>query len=191
MTRIAISKVTQLQSGVYLKTADLKTADENQKTFLIGLKDFDEDLSFLGGSVIVDRDEVREKHIIEKNDVLFSTRLKFNAFRLPQTEDVYVASNSFIIVKPNLDKVLPNYLVWYLNHPDTQKQLALMAQRSSRMPYISLKKITGLEINLPQLLDQKRIIEMDKLFKIEKSITRQLLAKKEELYQNILLGISE
>lgn len=186
MTRVAISKVTQLQSGVYLKTAD-----ENQKTFLIGLKDFDEDLSFLGGSVFVDRDEVREKHIIEENDVLFSTRLKFNAFRLPQTEDVYVASNSFIIVKPNLDKVLPNYLVWYLNHPDTQKQLALMAQSSSRMPYISLKKIAGLEINLPQLLDQKRIIELDKLFKKEKSITQQLLAKKEELYQNILLDISE
>lgn len=186
MARIAINKIAQLQSGVYLKTAE-----ERQGAFLVGLKDFDEELNFIKASVPVNADEVKDKHIIGKDDVLFSTRLKFNAFRLPESKDAFVASNSFIIMRPDLVEVLPDYLAWYLNHPETQKQLALMAQSSSRMPYISLKKMADLEINLPQLLKQKEIVEMDELFKKEKNSTKHLLAKKEEYYQSILFGISK
>lgn len=187
--KIKLKNIASLQSGVYLKLSDDSNADTAS---LLGLRDFDEELEYLGTAVEVDRTEVKEKYIVEEHHVLFSSRLKFNAFSLPrESTKSYVASSSFIIIKPNLKKVLSEYLIWFLNHPETQSEFSSLAQATSRVPYINLKKLEEIEIELPELAIQREIVHINRLRKKEKQLMQTLVQKKEQYIQSILLKTSK
>lgn len=187
--RIKLKDIAELQSGVYLKASENDSADN---AYLLGLRDFDEELEYLGTAVEVDRAEVKEKYIVEKHHVLFSSRLKFNAFSLPrESTKSYVASSSFIIIKPNLKKVLSEYLIWFLNHPETQSEFSNLAQATSRVPYINLKKLEEIEIELPELAIQREIVHINRLRRKEKQLMQTLVQKKEQYIQSILLKKSK
>ncbi len=181
--KISLKDIAELQPGVYLR------ANENARSavYLLGIKDFDENLNLVEPSVIVDRSEVKDKYIIEESHILFSARLVFNAFKLPKSKDVYVASNSFILIKPDLEKIHSGYLRWLLNHPHTQKRLIQLTQGTSRMPYISQKKLGSLSIDLPELAVQKNIAALYDLLNKEKTIRQKLTLKREEYLQALLL----
>lgn len=107
---------------------------------------------------------------------------------MPRSKDTYVASNSFILIKPDVAKVFPNYLRWFLNHPNTQQQLNLLAQGSSRMPYISQMKLGSLWIDLPEPAIQKDIAALSDLLNKEKMIRQKLTIKREEYLQTLLFN---
>lgn len=189
LMKIKLVNIASLQSGVYLKASEDASAD---KAYLLGLRDFDDALNYLGTAVEVVRAEVKEKYIIEDHHVLFSSRLKFNAFPLPKDSPVtYVASSSFIIIKPNLKKVLSEYLIWFLNHPETQSKFSSLSQATGRVPYINLKKLEEIEIQLPELAIQEEIVHINMLRRKEKQLMQNLVQKKEQYIQSILLKTSK
>lgn len=180
-----LKDIAELQPGVHIKISD----DPNtEKVHILGLRDFDDELNYLGNAAEVDKKEVKDKYIIENNHVLFSTRLKFNAFSLPKNSpNTFVASSSFIILKPLLDKVIPEYLIWYLNLPKTQAEFDYLSQATGRLPYISRRKLSEIEIELPDLSIQKEITHIVELHDREKQLIQKLTQKKEQYIQSILL----
>lgn len=182
-----LNSVAELQPGVYIKTVE----NAKDKAYLLGIKDFDENFNLIQPSAEVDKNVVREKYIVQKDHVLFSTRLKFNAFKLPTSKDVYVASNSFMLIKPDTKKVKPDYLRWFLNHPNTQQEFLQLQQGSSRMPYIGQKKLGEIQINLPKMSIQKEISTIYDIFNKEKDLTQKLISKKEQYVQSLLLKTSK
>lgn len=192
MYRIAIDikmmkleNIAELQLGVFIKASENNLTE---KAFSLSLRDFDENLNYLGTAMEIDLREVKDKYISQQNDVLFSTRMKFNAFHLPKVDDkVYIASNSFVIIRPDVEKLLPEYLGWFLNHPNTQKVFQHLSQQGSRMPFISRKTLGELDIVIPDMQTQKEIAKIDELRNKEISITNKLIEKKETYIQNLLL----
>lgn len=181
--------IASLQSGVYLKASEDASAE---MAYLLGLRDFDDGLNYLGTAVEVDRADVKDKFIIEDHHVLFSSRLRFNAFSLPKdAPETYVASSSFIIIKPDLKEVLSEYLIWFLNHPETQAVFSMVSQATGRVPYINLKKLGQIEIELPKLNVQEEIVHIKKLRRKEKQLMQDLAQKKEQYIQTILLKLSK
>ena len=162
--------------------------DEDSGFFLLNLRDFNENLDYAGNAVGINLPENKEKYVLKKNDVLFSTRLKFNAFDVPEDADAtFVASNSFVILQPDTRLITPEYLRWILNHPETQKMLAYLSQAQSRMPFISIKKLQELEIPVPNLDKQKEITKIHQLQQKEKKLYQNLILKKETYIQSFLL----
>lgn len=187
--RVKLKDIVELQPGVYLKPLE---GNSKSVAHLLGLRDFDENLDYLNSSTEVDKKEVKEKYIINGNDILFSSRMQFNAFYLPKDKSkTFVASSSFIILKPNLKKVVPDYLMWFLNHPNTQHTFSSLSQATSRVPYISTKKLQEIELDLPNLSTQKQIADIHQLQRREKQLTHALLEKKEQYIQHILLNTSK
>ncbi len=180
-----LKDIAQLQPGVYLKTNE----NASDKAFLLGIKDFDDELNLMELSATVDKKDVRDKYIIKEAHILFSARMLFKAFKIPETKEVLVASNSFILIKPDVTKVCPDYLRWFLNHPHTDHQLKQLTQGTSRVPYISQKKLGNLSITLPELSVQKNIAAVYNLMDREKSIRQKLNSKREEYLQQLLLNI--
>lgn len=180
-----LKDIAELQPGVHIKISE----DSNtEKVHILGLRDFDDELKYLGNAPEVNIQDVKDKYIIKKNHVLFSSRLKFNAFSLPKdSPKIFVASSSFIILKPLLDKVIPEYLIWYLNLPQTQAEFDYLSQATGRLPYISRKKLAETEIELPELSIQKEITHIVKLHDREKQLLQKLKQKKEQYIQSILL----
>ncbi len=182
---LTLKDIAQLQPGVYLKT----NGNAANKAFLLGIKDFDDELNLMDLSVAVDKNDVREKYIIKEHHILFSARLLFKAFKIPETKEVLVASNSFILIKPDLTRVSPDYLRWFLNHPNTEHELKLLTQATSRVPYITQKKLGSLAVTLPELSVQEDIAAVYNLMGREKSIRQKLNIKREEYLQGLLLNM--
>lgn len=182
---VKLKDIVALQPGVHIKTSEDPISE---KVHILGLKDFDNELRFLGKPAEVNIQDVKDKYIVQKNHILFSSRLKFNAFSLPKdSPKTFVASSSFIILKPRIDKVTPEYLMWYLNLPKTQTKFNYLAQATSRVPYISQKKLAEIKIELPDLSIQKEIAHIVKLHDREKQLLQNLIQKKEQYIQSILL----
>src|SRR5699024_2468759 len=183
--KVISNQIVELQPGVYLKSSEF---EKNRKAFFVGLKDFDEKFSFIGDAPRINPKKVKEKYFIAPEDVLFSTRVKFNAFKLPKNTNMqFVASNSFVILKPLLQKILPEYLHWYLNHYKTQESLQRMIYGQTSLPFISVKQLGDLEIALPNIETQKTIVKLHQLQKKEKQLTEKIINKKELYNQTLLL----
>lgn len=187
--KIKLRQIAKLQPGKYVKPSE---DESSEKAYLLGIRDFDDNLEHIGAAVEVDKEVVRSKYILQKDNVLFSCRMQFNAFYLPSNlSKTYVASSSFMLIKPDLKKVLPEYLIWFLNHPNTQNIFSSLSQATGRVSYINAGKLEEIELDLPDLITQKQIIDLYRLQRKEKQLTRKLLDKKEQYIQQILFNTSK
>ncbi|MGB3452567.1 MAG: restriction endonuclease subunit S [Moheibacter sp.] len=181
--KLKLGDICEIQPGLYLKPSDR----QEYSAVFVNLRDFDENHEFTEPSAFVNLDEVKNKYIIKKDDILFSTRVKFNAYRLPvHSNQMFVASNSFAILKLRNRKLLPDYLSWFINHPDREPFYALRVQGSNRIPYISTSELAEMEIDLPDLETQKLIGSIDSLLKKEKRLTAEILEKRYIYIQTLL-----
>jgi len=182
---IKLKSIATFQPGIYIRENNY--ADE-PAAYLLSLRDFDDQLRYRGTAARIDPEKVRDKYILTETDLLFSTRQKFNAFLLPDTDRrSYIASNSFAIIRARPDLILNEYLHWYLNHPDTQKRLQYIAQGQSKVNYISMEDLGELPILIPPVRRQAQIVHLYKLRQKEQKISDQLNHQKELYLQSILL----
>lgn len=180
---LELGDICTIQPGVYMRSSERN----KDSAVFVNLRDFNENLEFTEAETFVDLKEVKDKYIIKEKDLLFSTRLKFNAYQFPNSRnESYVASNSFAILRLKNRKILTEYLKWYLNHSDREAFFALSAQGTARVPYISIKKLAKMKIDLPDLDTQKLIVSVSSLMEREKSLTQTILDKKEIYIQNLL-----
>lgn len=187
--KVKLRQITHLQPGVYIR--DHKDHD-SQTGYLLSLRDFDDHLSYTGTATPVNLAKVKEKYILAGKDLLFSTRQRFNAFLLPDVDQrPYIASNSFVIIRPDPGRIRTDYLWWYLNHPSTQKRLLYLAQGQSQVNYISVDELGEVEIHLPPVERQKQIAGLYLLRRREEELTKMINAKKELYLQSRLLKYSK
>lgn len=187
--QIKLDKIAQIQPGVHLKVAE---GNVHSPAYLLGLKDFDEALNQIGQGSQVDVEAVKPKYFIKKDDLLFSVRLRFNVFNLSiSTNENLVSSNNFVIIRCDTNKVKPEYLKWYLNHPQQQELLAFLSQSNGGLPYISAKKLGDFKINLPSINRQEEIIKINKCLVRQQELLSRLKEKTEIYIQSILQKASE
>lgn len=178
-----LSEISKIHPGVHIKSSEFV---EDGTHVYLNLRDFDENFCLIDELTRVNFDG-KQQFILDEDNVLFSVRIKFNAYQIPESiHDSFVASTSFVILKPNENIVLKEYLAWYLNESEDLKKLSEAQAKSTRMPYLSLKSIKGLEIYVPDMEQQKNIIEINQLLGKEKKLTNRILELKEIYIQNLL-----
>lgn len=134
-----------------------------------------------------DLGELPDRYFVRGGEVVFRSRGEPNAAAaicdpLPEPVAVIVP---LVIVRPDKNRVLPEYLAWAINQPDAQRRLSTEAQGTS-LRMIPLTVLGKLEIAVPDLPTQKRIIELNALAQQEGRLLRQLAARREELVSAIL-----
>ncbi|MHB1155863.1 MAG: restriction endonuclease subunit S [Phycisphaerales bacterium] len=92
-----------------------------------------------------------------------------------------LASSVFYIIRPR-EGVLPGYLAWWLNQPDTQAALE-SASRGTGIGYIARPLMEHLPVVVPPLDVQQRIAEAMTLWQRQRSIQAILDQKREQLIQ--------
>lgn len=182
--KMKLKDICKIQAGMHIKSSEYT---EEGDAFFVSFRDFNEEGYFLETSPKVFSNEIKEKYFVEHEDVLFSTRMKFNAFQLPKSEYKYIASNTFVIIKPYTNSILPEYLWWFLNHPNTQRKLNFIAKGNTALPFISVKSLYELDVPVPNIQKQKQIIDYYKLHQKEIKLMQKIIAKKEKYTQTLLL----
>ena len=90
-----------------------------------------------------------------------------------------------IIMRPDRARVLPEYLAWAINQPDAQRRLGAEAQGTS-LRMIPMSVLQDLDIPLPDLATQRRIVDLHALAARETGLLHDLAARREQLLTHIL-----
>lgn len=133
-------------------------------------------------------DQISQKHLLRQGDILFSAKGSKNFAAVYEEHNLpAVASTSFFILRTTTDKILPNYLAWYLNTPTTMILLKSQAKGSS-IASISKQVLESLEISIPAIAVQEKIVQIHELRQKEKTLKEQLEILHDKKLQHLLFN---
>ena len=134
----------------------------------------DGDLILDGMVRIVAAPSKRAPDILKPGEVVFQTRgVSYRAAIVPSADSPMLAAGSLFILTPDTTHVTPEYLVFFLNLPVTQAALRQMATGST-IPNLRRSEIEQLEVPLPNLSDQRQLVELASLVRKQSDITERI-----------------
>jgi hypothetical protein len=160
---------------------------------VIQMKDLSDDNTVCCDELIqIDMEAVKEHHLVRKGDLIFRSRGQETtaAVLLNDPGKAVVAAPllRIRIVKP--DKILPEYLNWYISQRDAQIFLTSRAMGTSQK-MISKESLEELEVPLPALERQKNIAEMALLSKRERILLHKLGEQRERYISTLLMQFAK
>lgn len=131
---------------------------------------------------------VTPKHLLIPGDVLFSAKGTKNFAAVYENHNPpAVASTSFFVLRLTDENVLPDYLAWFLNNPVTQALLKGQAIGTS-IASISKVVLEDLEITVPDIEKQRKILQLTQLRFREKTLKQQIETLREKQIQQQILN---
>ena len=158
-------------------------AEEGGDIVVIQIKDVDSTEGISEGGTIVLRSEggKYENHLLQAGDLLFQSRGSRHPVAVVEGGVRGIAATGLHVIRPDPERVMPHYLAWWLNHPQSQTRLTGVA-RGTYIPFISAGELVAFRVALPSLAVQTRIVEIDHLRRLE----QKLGARLEQLNQQLV-----
>jgi hypothetical protein len=184
-----IGEIGALSSGYHFRGGIAAVA--GSRYAVIQAKDVNESLRFNPDKLVrVDVELDTARYLVRQGDVLFLSRgVRPWAFALNQPIHDTVVPSSFYILRTDSSRVRPEYVAWFLNHPKTQAVLGEIAG-GSNIPFVSMGEFEKLEIPVPELEVQRRIIMLAELCEREQELTRALAALREQLVDRVCFDLA-
>lgn len=179
--------VAHIHSGIYSNTID------NGEVFYIQARDFDANRQIAKNLLpTLSYQKNLEKHFLEPGNVLIVA--KGSNFLSAVYDGFYrsaVASTVFLVIHlTRKSLVKPEYLSWYLNQNSTQTQLTIMS-RGTAIPAVNKKMLMELEIPIPSIDIQNKIVKLAELLEHEKIIKQKITdLKEQQINQRITKAIN-
>jgi restriction endonuclease S subunit len=184
--KTTLKHISTIQTGIYAQTVN------SGSVVYLQAKHFNENGIFYG-AVIPDLplNNQTERHLLNDGDIIFAAKGSKNfAAKYEGKNGRCVASSTFLVIRL-LEKfkpeILPEYLVWYINHPKIQEWLKAKA-RGSSIVSISKTELQDMEIHIPSVKRQKQVLIIDSLQKRERELIKQIQSLKEKHIQHRLIS---
>ncbi|MDT8413152.1 MAG: restriction endonuclease subunit S [Vicingaceae bacterium] len=184
MSKTLLNNISKIDSG---KSFRQRIDDiPNGGCDVIQMKDiFHEDLTISATPQTILLDDVSQHQLLQKGDILFMAKGNNNFAVIYNSDKPAVAVSLFFIIRPNRNKVIPEYLAWFLNAPTAQAYFHENRLGAS-VGNIRKEALETLEVELPSMDRQQQIAKLNQLFYKEKQITQNYLHKKELLLNGIM-----
>ncbi len=189
--KMKIKKLATVQMGYSFRSR--LEASEGGGVSVIQMKNLlDNNTVGCGGLVKIDMEAVKEHHLAQKGDLVFRSRghVTTAAVLLEDPGKAVVAAPLLRIRVTKPDKVLPEYLNWYISQRDAQVFLTSRA-KGTVQKMISKQTIEDLEVLLPPLEQQKNIVELASLSAREQIILNTLAEKRKQYISTILMQFAK
>jgi restriction endonuclease S subunit len=178
-----IKDITNIQTGLFAKPSD------KGEVVYLQSKHFDENGKLLG-EIHPDllTNSISEKHLLKDGDVLFAAKGTKNfAAIFEKKNPAAVASTSFFVLRLTDDNIVPEYMCWFLNHPETQKLIKDKA-RGTAIPSIRKTVLEDLEITIPSIEKQRIVIHLSALVKKENELRMRILQQRKQLIEQQIIN---
>lgn len=171
-----------------------KSSYTNTGMPILRIPNIDEGILNFGDMKYLAYEDVNEENQIYENDILIirsngSRDLVGKCAIVPALEKEYTYASFLIRIKPS-NRVLPNYLVMYLNSVDARVQMFKKAKSSAGIHNINIKELEAITMSVPTIYEQSAIITIldDLLVKEQntKEIARAILDQIETMKKAIL-----
>ncbi len=184
--KAALKNIVEINTGFYTKP------DAFGNTLYLQAKHFNDNgtIEFLPKPEIC-LNHKTEKHLLKTGDILFAAKGTKNfAAVFNENAGNAVASSTFLILRINdqfKNKVIPEYLEWWLNNKINQKLLKNLAIGSA-LPSISKAALQEMEILIPDLGKQNTILKIRELRRKESEYLLEINKLHELLIQQKILN---
>lgn len=131
----------------------------------------------------------KDKLFLQKGDIVFVSKGVNNyALIIENINQQIIASATFFVIRVNTNKVLPEYLTWYINQKEAQNYFS-EKKAGTYVPNLNKQDILDLPIVIPKIALQLKIANTVKLLNRELLIYENLKTKRKELIQTQLLNL--
>lgn len=130
--------------------------------------------------------DIPQNHILQANDILFAAKGSKNFAAVYEKHNLpAVASSSFFVIRLNVNTIVPKFISWFLNHPETQAILKTKA-RGTSIPSITKNALCNMDIYIPSIENQKTILIISDLYQKEKQLKQQIeILRENQIQQQI------
>lgn len=147
------------------------------------------------GSLIVDnldtfvsKEKIKETYLTQANDVLIRLREPNIAIYINSDNSNLVIPSFVATIRIDKTKVSSKFLTYYLNST-TAKRALNRSITGTAINMIKTKELEDLEIKLPSLEEQKKIVEFLDLTNKEIDLLEELKKEKEKYYSEVFNNI--
>ncbi len=181
-----LERIAKVNFGIYQKTLNQGDAVYLQAKHIINNKIDDSLTSFTNLKL---KDKAK---ILEKGDILFVAKGDKNfAFCFEEYSMPVIPSSTFITIKiDDKSSILPKYLYYYLNLPNTIRTIKDTATGTG-IKNIKKESLEKLKIPIPNFKKQVDLIYMMDLWEEEKNTTESLIEIREKRFNQIFLTAAE
>ncbi len=181
MTKIRIQDISTIQFGHYAQASPKGTIPYLQA------RNFNEFGNYIGFTdTFLESNPKNNENLLEDGDVLFVSKgFRFFASAYKSEMGPAIASSIFFILKPQKEKIIPEYLVAVLNSPKSILHFQQSGAGSS-IPSIRKNELADFVITIPPLEKQRQVVELQKMHLLDIELTTKLIEQKQLLHQTLI-----
>ncbi len=186
---LKLKDIATVSSGVTFRSRIEATKDGNVR--VIQMKDLgDDNFVHLSESIHIDHTKPKSNQLAKLGDIIFRSRGQTNTAALlnEEVESTIVAAPLFR-VRPDIKKVVPEFLLWWINQPSSQSYLASIS-KGTMVKMVSKHGLEDLEVNPPSLEQQKKVVEIFSLSMREQQLLEEIKNRKAIYTQGILMQMA-
>ena len=183
-----LKKLAKIQSG-YINRGKIYPHKDGA-SLLLQAKDVDADRqSYRTDTLVRFMPKMSGKDwFLKPGDILFMARGARNfSVLMGELPEGVLAAACFFIVRVSNNKILPEFLHWYLNQPPVENYLKRFSGRGVHMPVVRRAVLENIDIPLPPAETQRKVSELNKLLQREQDLYKQLAEKRKKLITEICL----
>ena len=170
-----LSEIAEVSSGVFLQTEPFGDVSYLQ------IKDLLSESPEKTASKVA-LSQKNERYLLKKGDLLFAGKGTTYLCKVFDLIIPAIASTTLYIIRLTSKDILPDYLCWYLNQPSVMAMMKAQ-QVGTGTPLIHKQVVENIEIPIPNMETQQRIVELARLQAKEKELY-QAIAEKRQLITN-------
>jgi len=188
---LKLKDISNLRTG--LVTARKKASAVDKTTFdykAVTLKSFNHNgyLSVKHLDNFTSKEKINKNYLTQYNDILVRLREPNIAVLIDEDNTGLLISSLVATIRVNSDSVDSRFLTYYLNSQVVKRALNSFITGTA-INMIKTKELEDLEINLPSLEEQKKMVKFLNLANQEIDLLRNLKTEKEKYYSEVFNNI--
>ncbi len=167
--------------------------DSEGNILVVQLKELsDKNTIDISTAVKINMQNVSDNYLLQKDDLVFRSRgMDSTAAIMDISADNVILSAPFQRIRlRDTSKIIPEYLLWYINSKNAQTYFSTNKTGTS-VSMISTAVLADLPVIVPPVEIQKKIVEINTLSEREIELQEELIKKKKLLTETILLKTLE
>jgi restriction endonuclease S subunit len=133
---------------------------------------------------------VKTSHLIEKGDLLFISRgQRKQAVAITEEIDNAIPTSQIFVLRPH-ERLLPEYLAWYLNQRPAQRYIEEHST-GTNVSLINMEAFGKMPFQAPPLETQRRVMRIYELSLRERELIGSILEKRRRLIEMSLLKMTK
>jgi restriction endonuclease S subunit len=179
-----LGELVEIRPGYHFRSRIENDPEGN--LVVVQAKDLSETLEIESSFRIPMQDSIPKHYFLRENDVLLINRGDRNRAALARSFTIpMICSSTLYVLRVIAPKLLPAYLVTFINLPTTQSALR-SATTGPATPLLNRDRLNDLMIPLPDVQRQMVLVQVDSLLVRERQLSTQLSTHRQLLLAGLI-----